>query len=93
MAFVPDPIGTPKRREQDKEMILSPDRWPTWPKLPLKRHGYEQNHGFAFNGSLKDDNTRPRVYLATIFHAIDDATLYIEYTDIDALLDDGWTVD
>ena len=93
MGFVPAAPGTALRREQDKEMILSPDRWPVWPKLPLKRYGYEQDHGFVFNGSLNDDDPEPKVYLATIFHSIDKSTLFIEYTDIDALLDDGWTVD
>jgi hypothetical protein len=93
MGFVPAAPGTALRRDQDKKMILSPDRWPIWPKLPLKRYGQEKDHGFVFNGSLDDDNTKPIVYLATVFHAVDEDTETIEYEDIDGLLDDGWTVD
>jgi hypothetical protein len=85
--------GTPERRQQDKDMILNPDNWPMWPRLPLKRtpQGDRPNCGFVFNGSTHDDAVQPIVYLALIFSNVVDEKLV--YQDIDALLDDGWTVD
>jgi hypothetical protein len=83
--------GTPERRKQDKDMITHPSNWPIWPRLPLKKAG-EWEHGFVINTSLEDDTVRPRVYLATIFDEVW-SDKFVDYEDIDAILDDGWTVD
>lgn len=85
------PMGTPERRAQDLEMIQSPDRWPSWPRLPLKKRGSFEC-GYVVNKSFDDNTVVPKVYLATIFenHNSDN---FKEYTNLEALLDDGWTVD
>lgn len=78
----------------DKEMILSPSRWPCWPLLPLKRRTRDANDpecGFicATNQASK------RVFLGNIFTAKGDmkSTKFLDYSDVDALLADGWQVD
>lgn len=88
------PIGTPARRVQDLEMMKSPDRWPMWPKLPIKKPGSwdDKSHGYLINTSLKDDKVEPKVYLATIFE-VHNSDKFQEYANLEALLDDGWTVD
>lgn len=87
--------GTPERRKQDKDMITHPSNWPIWPRLPLKRllqpMGWPE-HGFVINRSTTDDYVQPRVYLATIFDEKWEDN-FLDYEDIDAILDDGWTVD
>lgn len=84
------PPGTPERRAQDREMILTPDNWPIWPNLPLKRVG-KWEHGFLKNTSLSDDTVEMRVYLGTVFGGPGGS--FVDYEDVDALLDDKWTVD
>lgn len=75
----------------DREMILDQDSWPWWPMLPMKRK----------NNSLEDKNLG--VLLSdkmTIYHFyMFDAPKTLvnvpktEYTDVDALLADGWRID
>lgn len=88
-----------KNRERHKSMIESPDDWPLWPKLPLVRRPYDPSRpdaGFMVPGRPK------RVYLCNIYMIpttartygdLDKQVPYKDYTDADAILDDGWVVD
>jgi hypothetical protein len=84
-------FGTPERREQDLAMMKSPNDWPIWPKLPLKRPGHDE-HGYLINTSVKDDTVEPKVYMRFIFQE-HEPTAFREYESLEAVVSDGWTVD
>jgi hypothetical protein len=83
----------------DKEFICDPSRWPQWPFLPMKRTLKDSSWpecGFLFEGKWI-------IYLYNIFKlstlsseeakkALMECTKY-EYSDVDALLADGWIID
>ena len=82
-------------RSIDKAFILDPDGWPTWPVCPLKRTRtsmavYEAQAGILLSGGTT-------VYLVNMFDRAAMNSLHdqqcIEYTNVDALLADGWQVD
>lgn len=82
-----------------KEMIESPDKWPQYPFLPVKREGWT-NDNFANPEHLGVLHAfRPTVVIRTNIWMIDqlnDAELAkrrLEYSSIDDLLSDGWIVD
>jgi len=84
-------FGTAKRRVQDLEMMRTPDNWPIWPRLPLKRPGHGE-HGYLVNTHLYDNTVEPKVYMGLIFE--DHGSLkFKEYESLQAIVDDGWTVD
>jgi len=81
--------GTAERREQDAEMIRDPKRWPQWPWLPLKNPRRYNSAEEAFGVLNADEPTR--VELRTMY---DSKTRKVEtYESVEAILDDGWTVD
>jgi hypothetical protein len=75
---------------RDAQMIASPDEWPQWPLLPLKRRGDDDfpEVGCLLEGQLV-------VYLCNMWSFDTDAptSRAIRYPSIEALLDDGWVVD
>jgi hypothetical protein len=77
----------------DKEMILSPNSWPSWPILPMKRSGNQS----PSCGLIVGDPNNGKVYFvpgANIWH-IDDEFIKNNgsFVQVDALLAQGWTVD
>lgn len=93
--MIPAAHGTDERRGQDRAMILDPDRWPAWPRLPIKNPGrFNDSEERAFGVLLAEDvrESGPiTVRLHLIFEAANGATE--RFDDVDALLDAGWTVD
>ena len=76
----------------DVDFMQLQDRWPMWPRLPLKRY---HDHGLELGtiyGTLEGPLV-PRVYLANIYEAIDDQTPSIIYDRFEAIAADGWRVD
>jgi hypothetical protein len=93
--MIPAAIGTATRRAQDREMIEDPLRWPQL-RLPLKNPARYNTERPAFGflepvGATWGDDPRRPLYLGNIFSGPDGHTDW--YDDVDALLDDGWTVD
>jgi hypothetical protein len=100
-------VGTPERRRQDKEMIESPGRWPMWPMLPLKKVGsqYAELPMKERTGLITPDFPNIviheiifRVNVNLVIHQLQhdgdvEGIKTTKYQDIDAMLDDGWTVD
>lgn len=87
----------------DKEMILTPLRWPCWPMLPLVQRGTGSRSNLGF---ITPDY--PNIVIkATIFSVNPTAIVRtqlendgevpgietIVYSDVDAMLDDNWRVD
>jgi hypothetical protein len=87
-----DPV---KRRELDRQMILSPDDWPQWPVLPLKprppRKGncLTESCAFVHWMGLRPPTFPLEIVLGAIFGGPRELR---RYETMDALLDD-WTVD
>ncbi len=84
-----------KTERDDRAFLLSPDDWPRWPILPMKKKGEfwkeERGHGFVFAGHPDT------IYFKNIWDikAEDKVADYPKqvYADVDALLADGWIVD
>ena len=72
----------------DKAMMLSPDKWPRWPVLPLKR---STNRGFPETGFITEGKWI--VYLTNLWEPNFSDCEKIGYADVDGLLSDGWVVD
>jgi len=79
-------------REKDIQMMSSPLDWPRWPRLPMKRR--TDNGQIEVGVMLAMEGQLSTVWLVTMFSKIDpETTPKIEYTDYDAVADDGWIVD
>lgn len=89
----------PSAEQRDLNMMKSPDNWPRWPLLPIKR---SKGPGFPQCASLFADG-KPTVILTNLW-ALEDlpGSTYgekfanvekIEYPSFDALVTDGWRVD
>ncbi len=89
--FIPAPYGTPLRRQQDLDMMKTPDRWPIWPRLPL-RNPETDEHGYLANTSTTDNTVEPKVFMHYVFevHNSDD---FKNYGSLEEIVDAGWTVD
>lgn len=82
--------SSPTQMERDREFILRPDDWPIWPILPLKRFRDGQaEHGF-FGGDVSPTGPAT-VWIGNMFEL--SSAEAREYPSLDAVLDDGWTVD
>ena len=93
-------------REMHKSMMQTPDNWPAWPVLPLKRTIKLEN-GFytkelgtlvACEGILTTvflcNMWDPRLHETSTFQELIDSEIpRIVYADYDTLLDDYWEVD
>lgn len=90
-------------RTDDKQMIENPNRWPFWPVLPIKRRRALDRPEVAV---ITPDY--PAIVIHVGLYEVDRVKLVIhqlnrggdvegaritKYTDVDALLDDGWVVD
>lgn len=87
-------------REKNLHMMRSPDDWPIWPRLPLKRNwnGDPPHAGYMLCGK----GFEMVVIIGNIFTLLPKADSAEElltkvdhkvYEDYDAILDDGWMVD
>lgn len=92
----PEQLSDPVvRRMLDKTMIQSPDDWPIWPVLPLKRRSEHNKRDLAESSAFVYGDPPPDGEPITIMLGV----IYMEplgqrtYPNVDALLDDGWTVD
>jgi hypothetical protein len=86
---------TNEEREKHRKMILDPYAWPVmW--LPLKRY-VEGNSGIdvaVLGTATKDEKQELKIFInLTIFGSEVGEVEEKTYTDVDALLDDGWIVD
>lgn len=84
----------------DKAMMSSPDRWPRWPWLPMKRH--VNGHSDLDLGLLHADafpDQPCKIYKGNLFEGklhyfpLADQAFWSEYPNFDAVLADGWIVD
>lgn len=85
------PPPTPDR-EKELEMMQTPDNWPVWPYLPLKRRPIKTDEDI---GLLMERGptigVKPTVYLCNLFApSLED---FVEYKSFEELVDDGWVVD
>lgn len=90
---MPKPLNGEYYTEADDVLMMTtPDQWPQWPFLPLKRRG-ETKAGLLY-GDPRDDG-RIIVYIVNMFSPMLDlkAADQIEYVDAQAAVDDGWRVD
>lgn len=80
----------PTREEKDLAFMSDPMQWP-YMVLPVKKSG------FGRVGVMFDQ--RPRVYTVSIYELTDykevhpDEIPHTDYTDLQAVVDDGWRVD
>ena len=75
----------------DLTFMKSPDLWPQWPQLPVKR----ARDGKGEFGVLVEvmNGVEPTVYLKNLFMRFTDDTPTLRYGSIEELLADGWKVD
>ena len=85
----------------DLEMLQTPDLWPNWPALPMRRYKPDQTVGFPEVGVVLDmEGLQNMVVKINLFYLnalngaerIRDAEKY-RYESLEALLADGWIVD
>ena len=75
----------------DLEMMSSPNDWPRWPQLPLKRwRDGEMDCGVIVEWA---SGVRPIIYLKNLFQNFAADTPTVEYPSLEALVADGWVVD
>ena len=85
-------------RIDDKSFMESPEKWPHWPLLPVKRPGKGKDCwpqlGLIIIDSVDESKPAPVVYLTSLYGDLKmkDAEKK-EYPSIEALIADGWTVD
>lgn len=80
-------------RAEEREMMLSPLKWPhLW--LPLKRRGRGTVETAVLGTATNDDSQEIEVYIgANVFRIQETGGEVKKYKDVDAVLDDGWVVD
>lgn len=82
-------------REDHRNMILDPYKWPHM-SLPLKR--FRNGHMetallWAGMNRLSEDEPLQIKANTTLFGNLPGGPDFIDYDNVDALLDDGWVVD
>ena len=85
-----------KRRQEDANLIMNPDKWPCWPVLPVKRyrgHGMPECGYIYYDREQNDKSYEGRVIVRVgdIYNAKreDPKT---EYASITEFQDAGWLV-
>ena len=80
-------------------MVRSPDRWPAWPYLPVKRgHLPDADLGIVLASETTVLGDHPTVYLINLFalpRTPDEwaAAPKMTYPSAEAMVADGWVVD
>jgi hypothetical protein len=80
---------TPERRKRELEMMQTPDRWPVWPALCLKKiinNGAGVQCGVLIEGLL---STRIQPIIYDRIHG----EVLETFDSFEALVDAGWVVD
>jgi len=85
-----------QRAEKDRDFMQTPNAWPQWPMLPVKRvvNGQMQV-GTMMETSDSSPGVQPVVYLKNMYqryplwHEVEK----LEYIDFEGVTDDGWKVD
>ena len=85
-------------RERNLNMMKSPDDWPVWPYLPLKRKVEGRPPLISFLYYDDEDGPYPILYGCSIYAVQDnDPPLHLcprtGYDSFEAILDEGWEVD
>lgn len=83
----------------DRTMMLNPEGWPRYPLLPLKRSDPAESHRLEYGTLYR--GTGFIVYLVGIYAIPAGRRLpdvlepykAMVYSNVDAVLDDGWRVD
>lgn len=87
-----------RTKEMHVAMVMTPDDWPMWPMLPLKRYvalghpAYPRQTGCLVAG----DQDTPIVYLTSAYQfnpRLVEQYGNISYGSPEAMVDDGWLVD
>lgn len=83
-------MGILDEEERHIEMMTSPDNWPMWPLLPLKKvaDGWEVGLLAEIGGEVQ-----PIVYLSNMFAGINDRTPKLSFESFREIFDAGWRVD
>lgn len=92
------PMPAPTR-DEERAMMLDPDRWPLWPVLPLKHKPVEGQPrdnpppvAFLHADSLPEPLDGPlTLYQGNLYRGVDQAEA-VRYDSIEAVLDE-WEVD
>lgn len=79
-------------RDADVRFMSRPGEWPYWPKLPIKRRSRKEGEQIEIGTMLAKEGSLTTVFLCNIFDSPILAEK-IEYTDYEAIADDGWIVD
>lgn len=85
----------------DKAMILDPNKWPSWPFLPLKKGSYpsleNKRLGVLYHSPVWSDGKVHVVHIYMFAPPKTAAELHASpatvYDSVDAMLADGWIVD
>lgn len=90
---------TTEDRQREITMMKTPDHWPRWPILPVKRSGHILEP-FGCGIMVASADCALHIYDIDMFLLQSgplgpqlDAVEHKEYQDYDAILDDGWVVD
>lgn len=91
----------PPTREDHRDMMLHPERWPLHPILPVFRRRPNSGLLLGKECGLIHKDAPFTVWLIILggFHndgrpvKSTDEIQSVSYTDVDSLLDDGWEVD
>jgi hypothetical protein len=75
-----------------KHMLATPNDWPIWPVLPIKRYA-NQGDSPEMGYVLGDPVWPLKVYAGNIYEISTDDPIAGEYTDAEGFLDAGWVVD
>ena len=78
--------------KDDLAMMRDSNRWPLWPRLPVKRpkgDGQMPELGVMLHDRGK---AAPRIYLASVYEDLSKVAVK-EYASLEAVVADGWQVD
>jgi hypothetical protein len=74
---------------RDIEMMKTPDDWPAWPLLPLKRPNKAYGTSFAYMFA----EGKPRIYRGSMWKPDPTKDPCVEFDSFEAIAADGWMVD
>jgi hypothetical protein len=80
--------------EKDIKMMSTPDNWPRWPRLPVKRSDPKWQGQIEVGVMMAVEGHLTTVFLTTLFSEIKlDTTKKIVYGSYEEIQEDGWIVD
>ena len=93
-----------KQRESNKQQTLkfirTPDDWPAWPVLPMRKYSKGEAAGrFPEVGFIWADDEAPCVRLGNLYELANQKQLNVidvptkSYSSFEEMLEDGWEVD